>query len=285
MCWHCYFCSQNKIAGKITCKRQGEVCPQRFKPRCWLSRLGALHWGGRGHPSGVGVVSSWVTADRGLFPAPPRAGWGAWGSLRVSSLNQKEQQSLLRSALRCELEMDEDLIMHPRQPSPQLPAPAHAIGRIWQPTQRAAHLSPKNLLCPSPLSRRAGRCVCRSPDNRRPTLGACSDTDSRRCPGVCLTLHPPLSMDVFTAQDVSKRPARSAGGVAGTCGCLPGLASLLFALAHATLSPASSSLRHLLQTPWFSGWPDFLSLLLVFCSCLCFLSCPAGRDVSIVRLR
>lgn len=129
MCWHCYFCSQNKIAGKITCKRQGEVRPRRFKPRCWLSRLGALHWGGRGHPSGVGVVSSWVTADRGLFLAPPRAGWGAWGSLRVSSLNQKEQQSLLRSALRCELEMDEDLIMHPRQPSPpRQPTPSAAFG-------------------------------------------------------------------------------------------------------------------------------------------------------------
>lgn len=86
MCLHCYFCSQNKIAGKITCKRQVEVCLQRFKQRCGLSRLRALHWGGRGHPSGVRVVFSWVPAGQDLFLAPPWVLAGAPGALRMSHL-------------------------------------------------------------------------------------------------------------------------------------------------------------------------------------------------------
>ena len=86
------------------------------------------------------------------------------------------------------------------------------------------------------------------------------------------------------AQDVSKRPARQSWQGGGDLRLPPGRAPLLFALAQATLCPASSSLRHLWQTPWFSGWPDFLSLLLVFCSCLCLFSCPAERNVSLVRL-
>lgn len=61
--------------------------------------------------------------------------------------------------------------MHPRQPSPSCPPTPTA--HIWQPTQRAALFSPKNLLCPSLLAQGAvgvclpgqlaaqPRCLCR----------------------------------------------------------------------------------------------------------------------------
>lgn len=86
--------------------------------------------------------------------------------------------------------------MHPRQHSPQLPMPAHATGHIWQPTQLC---HPKICFALLPwLTELVG--VCRSQDSQQPTLSACSDADSTRCPGVCLTLQPPQSMDAFTAR-------------------------------------------------------------------------------------
>lgn len=65
--------------------------------------------------------------------------------------------------------------------------------------------------------------------------------------------------------------------MAGPCSCL---------LSHTpTLCPASSSLCHLWEpeSPWFSSWPDLLSLLWHFCSCLCLFLPPVERDVSTVN--
>lgn len=62
-----------------------------MKQRCWLSSP-ELSTGEAGDtPGGVGVVSSWVTADGELFPALPRTGWGTWGSLYIPSPHQREQ--------------------------------------------------------------------------------------------------------------------------------------------------------------------------------------------------
>lgn len=115
------FAVKTKIVGKTTCKRQGEVCLWQIKQHRWLSSP-ELRTGEAGDtPGGVGVVSSWVIGDWDLFLALPWAGWGTWGSLYISSPNQREQLSPLQSAFRCDLAMDEELIMHPRQPSLSCP--------------------------------------------------------------------------------------------------------------------------------------------------------------------
>lgn len=158
--------------------------------------------------------------------------------------------------------------MHPRQP---FQLPAHATAHIWQPTQWAALFSPKNLLCPCPLAQGAvgvglpGQlaahpgCLCRHRLVKSPGC-VCSEPRSQ-----CLHSQP-------EAQDVSKSLLLELAG-------WPGPAPVC-SLTHPALCPASSSLCHLWK-PRFSG---LLSLLWVFCSCLCLFLPPVERDVSTVRL-
>lgn len=149
----------------------------------------------------------------------------------------------------------------------------------------AARLSPKNPLCPPALARRAGRCVWlpgQPAPHPRCLFRQRLDTVSGR-----VSNHSPCSQWVHSqpeAQGVSKRPARQSWQGGGDLWPPPGRSPLLPARTHSTLCPASSRLRHLWRAPQFSSRPDFLALLLFFCSGLCSFSCPAERDVSIVRL-
>lgn len=143
--------------------------------------------------------------------------------------------------------MDEDLIMHPRQHSSQLSVPARTTSHIWQPTQWAAHLSPKNLLCPSPLAGRAGRCVS-LPGQPSAHPWCLFRHQFNKVSGHVSNLTAPTVNGMHSqpeAQDMSKRPAQQSWQHDRDLWLPSGRAPLLFALAHTTLCPASSSLCHL----------------------------------------
>lgn len=89
-----------------------------------------------------------------------------------------------------------------------------------------------------------------------------------KSPG-CVCATAPQSMSVFTAQDVSKSLLLE---LAGWQDSAP-----VCSLTHPTLCSASSSLSHLWESSRFSGWSYFLSLLWVFCSCLCLFLPPVER--------
>lgn len=95
----------------------------------------------------------------GSVPSPAMGWLGHLGLfLCISSPNQREQYSPLQSALRCELAADEELIIHPRQPSPSCPptppptfGSQHSGQHFSHPKKSALPFSPGTGCC---------RCVC-----------------------------------------------------------------------------------------------------------------------------